>query len=213
MLPLANPQPHHVHPASVRGPLSRHHLEIATVPAGSTRPGAKPSARRPPAASGGSVIAGPRGARHPPTRTHALGPGMGKRGSYPACSQPRHAQAREPQPHSVHPASVRGPWSATAIARCPLAGGPTAPHDPCLRKRRPFGRGGEMPPPLPFQERWAACPCPRPGLRLRTCALASRPVPGRGGHGTLEDGRGGGMRPKSGCNYLVRGYSPSMHFF
>ena len=37
------------------------------------------------------------------------------------------------------------------------------------------------------------------------------------GHGTLEDGRGGGIRPNGdsnpGCNYLVRGYSPSMHFF
>ena len=65
-LPFANPQPHRIHPASVRGPWTRHRLEIATALAGSTRPGAQPSARRPPTAHGGSIIRGPQGARRPP---------------------------------------------------------------------------------------------------------------------------------------------------
>ena len=38
--------------------------------------------------------------------------------------------------------------------------------------------------------------------------------PHKEGRGTLEDGRGGGTGDTNpGCNYLVRGYSPSMHFF
>ena len=51
-------------------------------------------------------------------------------------------------------------------------------------------------------------------------ALAGRRAPSAAiadGRGTVEDGRGGGIRPNGdsnpGCNYLVRGYSPSMHFF
>ena len=50
--PAREPPPHRVHPASVRGPSSRPRLKIATAPAGSTRPGAQPSARCPPAACG-----------------------------------------------------------------------------------------------------------------------------------------------------------------
>ena len=42
-------------------------------------------------APGGYKLVGPRGARRPLARTHALGPGTGK--------------------HRVRPASVRGPWS------------------------------------------------------------------------------------------------------
>ena len=77
-----------------RAPSSRYRLEIATAPATFARPGAQPSAGRPCAAPGGYKLAGPRGARCPPART-----------------QPRHAPAREPPPHRVHPAAVRGPWS------------------------------------------------------------------------------------------------------
>ena len=66
-----------------QAPSSRYRLEIATEPAGSTTPGAQPSARRLPTAHGGSVIMGPRGARRPPAGTHALWPGMGKSGGRP----------------------------------------------------------------------------------------------------------------------------------
>ena len=57
---------------------------------------AQPSARRPPAARGGSVITEPRGARRPPARKHAAGPGTGKSGGEPQRPQPRHAPALEP---------------------------------------------------------------------------------------------------------------------
>ena len=46
-----------------------------------------------------------------------------------------------------------------------------------------------------------ACPGPRPGSRPRMCALAGGPAPGSGvsnGRGTVEDGRGGGIRPNGG---------------
>ena len=99
-LQLANPQPHRVHPASVRGPWSRHCLEIATVLPGSTRPGAQPSARSPPAARWGSVIAGPRGARRPPVHTHALGPETGKSGGGPS------TLATPPRSRSLTPSRI-----------------------------------------------------------------------------------------------------------
>ena len=54
----ARSQPRHS-PASVRGPWSRHRLENPTPKDLFARPGAQPSARRPPAACGGSVITGP----------------------------------------------------------------------------------------------------------------------------------------------------------
>ena len=91
----------------------------------------QPSARRTPAAHGGSELAGPRCARCPPARMHTLGPGTGKAGADPARSQNCHAPAREPPPHRVHPASVRGPWTVRADALCPLTGGTAAPNDPC----------------------------------------------------------------------------------
>ena len=47
LLPLANPQPHGVHRRLSQGPCSRYRLEIATAPAGFTRPVAQPSARCP----------------------------------------------------------------------------------------------------------------------------------------------------------------------
>ena len=69
---------------------------------------------------------------------------------------------------------------------------------------------------------WLACPGPRPGSRPRTCALARGPgpVPGAGSRtgaarlrrgGEEECARTGDFNP--GCNYPVRAYSPSMHFF
>ena len=74
---------------------------------------AQPSARRPPAARGGSVITEPQGARRPPARKHAAGPGTGKSGGEPQRPQPRHAPALEP-PQAARlppPASARGPRS------------------------------------------------------------------------------------------------------
>ena len=68
-LPLKAPsQPHAVRPTSVRGPWSCHRLENPTAKALFARPGAQPSARRPPAARGGYVITGPRGASREPAR-------------------------------------------------------------------------------------------------------------------------------------------------
>ena len=101
--------PHGVHHASVRGPWTRHRLENPTAKA----LWAQPSARRPPAARGGSVITEPRGARCPPASTHPVGPGTGKsRGEPSTLATPPRSRSRAPsKPHGVRPASVRGPWS------------------------------------------------------------------------------------------------------
>ena len=105
-------KPHGVSPSSVRSPWPRHRLENPTAKALLARPGAQPSARRPPTARGGSVITGPRGASRPPTRTHAVWPGTGKSGGRPyALATPPRSRSRAPsKPHGVRPASVRGPW-------------------------------------------------------------------------------------------------------
>ena len=72
--------------------------------------GAQPSARRPPAARGGSVMTEPRGARRPPARKHAAGPGTGKSGGEPQRPQPRHAPALEPpQAARLPPRLSQGP--------------------------------------------------------------------------------------------------------
>ena len=90
-----------------------------------------------------------------------------------------------------------------------------------LRKQRPSSPpilGGEERRLLPsrFEKRYAACPGPRPGSRWPAGAR-----PARGGTrtsaarlrtgGEEESPRTGDSTP--GCNCLVRGYSPSMHFF
>ena len=97
-------KPHGVRPASVRGPWSRHRLQNPTA----KTLWAQPSARRPPAAHGGSVITEPRGARHPPACTHAVGPGTGKRGGERrTLATPPRSRSRAPsKPHRVRPPSV-----------------------------------------------------------------------------------------------------------
>ena len=97
-LPLKNPQPPHgVRHASVRGPWSRHRLENPTVKALFARPRAKPLAGCPPAARGGSVIMGPRGASGPPVRAHTLGLGTGKSGGEPSMlTTPPRSRSRTP---------------------------------------------------------------------------------------------------------------------
>ena len=98
---------------------------------------AQPSARRPPAARGGSVITEPRGARRPTARKHTAGPGTGKSGGEPQRSQPRHASALEPPqaarlpprlsqgpavsspPRTSHSESIAGPALGTAPASGP----------------------------------------------------------------------------------------------
>ena len=139
-------KPHGVRPASVRGPWSRRRLEHPKAKA--LR--AQPSAGRPPVARGGSVITEPRGARRPPVRTHAVGPGTGKSGADPTRSQPRHAPALEP------------PASRTTSA---------APQSEAH---------GETPPPLPFSKRYTACPGPCPGSRWPARAPSTAIAGGRG---------------------------------
>ena len=74
-------------------------------------------------------------------------------------------------------------------------------HNARLRKRRPssppvFGRGGAS-------GAQASGPHPRPGSRLGAAHLRT------GG----EEECTGTADTNPGCNYLVRGYSPSMHYF
>ena len=136
MLPLTNL------PAASRPPCLSQGPMIASPPRNchSTsrfhQTGAQPSARRPPAARVGSVLAGPRGARQPPARTHALGPGMGKSGGRPStlATPPRSRSRTLSRIASTLPQSGA---SAIASTRCPLAGGPTAPHDLCRPPGRP----------------------------------------------------------------------------
>ena len=77
--------------------------------------------------------------------------------------------------------------------------------------------GGEERRLLPsrFEKRYAACPGPRPGSRWPAGAR-----PARGSRTSAAWLRTGGEEESArtgdsnrGCNCLVRGYSPSMHFF
>ena len=90
---LVNPQPHRVHPASVRGPRSCHRLEIATSPPGSTRLGPSPRHGARPRPVG---VQSSRDLEAPDAHQCArmlYGPGCGRAGADPACLQPRHAPA------------------------------------------------------------------------------------------------------------------------
>ena len=130
-----------------------------------------------------------------------------------------------------------GPWPPPeALPPCALRADPTRlPHTICSGTMRACENGG--PPPLPFsggEER----PPPLPkweGRGRREASSSSPPVFGRGG---ASGAQAGGPRPRPGsrlsaahlrtggeeectgtadtnpgCNYLVRGYSPSMHYF
>ena len=108
-------------------------------------------ARRTPAARGGSVMTEPRGARCPPARKHAAGPGTEKSGGEPQRSQPRHAPALEPPqaarrpprlshgpvvsspPRTSHSESFAGPALGTAPARGPWG----LSHHGTLRRQTP----------------------------------------------------------------------------
>ena len=137
-----------------------------------------------------------------------LGRERGRAGADPMRSQPRHAPALEPPQAPGSPHIVCSGTTRTCKNRRP-------PPFPFWEGRRCIGRGGETPPPLSFSKRYAACPGPRPGSWSPVGAL-----PARGSRtgaarlrtgGEEESARTGDSNP--GCNYLVRGYSPSMHFF
>ena len=98
---------------------------------------AQTSARRPPAARGGSVITEPRGARRPPARKHAAGPGTGKSGGEPQRPQPRHAPALEPPAsRGAYARLSQGPMVCYSCRALPAGRGPTVPQD----RHRPPGR-------------------------------------------------------------------------
>ena len=180
-----------------------------------------------------------------PTSAHARcrGGNGEEQGRTQRARNPATLPLKSPQPHRVRPSSVRGPWSAIAVARCPLAGGPTAPQYaltprsphivcsgsmqacenggppplPFWEGRRRIGRGGETPPSLPFSRALGSEPRPMPGVVAAYMRAGRRARARRGGAARLrmvgeeECARMGVSNP--GCNYLVRGYSPSMHFF
>ena len=104
LLLFANPQPHGVHRGLSQGPSSHYRLEIGTAPAGFTRPVAQPSARCPPVACGGSVLAGTR----MPTSVHA-------------CIRAANGTERGRTQHTRNPAL---PFSATGVGAV-RAGRPT----------------------------------------------------------------------------------------
>ena len=158
--PAREPPPHRVHPASVRGPSSRPRLKIATVPAGSTRPGAQPSARRPPAARG-----------VPSSRD---------------LEAPVAHQCARTLCHKIRADPRVAPYSMFR-------------HHAGLRKQRPSS------PPS-----FVSSPPIREGRRAVRGGRGGVATHFRTG-GEEECARTGDTNP--GCNYPVRGYSPSMHFF
>ena len=214
-LPLQSPQQAAWHsPRFSQGPMvasppRKSHSESFVGPALGTAPAHS--------SWGGSVIKGPRGARRPPAHVHPVGPGTE---ANPARSQPRHAPAQEP------------PASCIASAPLPTGTGPYRtrrsastqglPHIVCFgtthacKNRSPpplkftrIGRGGETPPPLPFSKALCGVPRPAPGSR----------APGAisDGRSTLEDGRGGGIRPNGGFQSRLllssKGLKPLYAFF
>ena len=150
----------------------------------------------------------------------------------------RRTGARIRTPHGRRPARAwlrrraeLAPWPPPeALPPCALRADPTRlPHTICSGTMRacenggPFSGGEERPPPLP---KWEG---------RREASSSSPPVFGRGG---ASGAQAGGPRPRPGsrlsaahlrtggeeectgtadtnpgCNYLVRGYSPSMHYF
>ena len=154
----------------------------------------------------------------------------------------RRTGARIRTPHGRPPARAwlrrraeLAPWPPPeALPPCALRADPTRlPHTICSGTMRACENGG--PPPLPFlggEER----PPPLPKWEgRREASSSSPPVFGRGG---VSGAQAGGPRPRPGsrlsaahlrtggeeectgtadtnpgCNYLVRGYSPSMHYF
>ena len=154
----------------------------------------------------------------------------------------RRTGARIRTPHGRPPARAwlrrraeLAPWPPPeALPPCALRADPTRlPHTICSGTMRACENGG--PPPLPFsggEER----PPPIPKWEgRREASSSSPPVFGRGG---ASGAQAGGPRPRPGsllsaahlrtggeeqctgtadtnpgCNYLVRGYSPSMHYF
>ena len=146
MLPLANPQLHRIHRRLSQGPSSPYRLEIATAPAGFTRPVAKPLARCPPVAYGGSVLTGIQTPTSAHTRFRA------GNGEERGCTQHAHNPAMLPlanhQQHRVHRCLSQGPSShygleiATAPAGFtrPLAWCPPVAYGGCVLARRPPAR-------------------------------------------------------------------------
>ena len=84
---------------------------------------AQPSARRPPADRGGSVITEPRGARRPPACTHAVGPGTGKSGGgpYALATSIRSCSRAPSKPQGIRPGPRRR-TCAMARGRAPVPG-------------------------------------------------------------------------------------------
>ena len=103
------------------------------------------------------------------------------------------------------------------MCACENGGTPPLPY---WEGNRHFGRGGETSPPLrgetlPFSKVLGGMPRPVPGVAaayVRAGWRRSRTGAGRLRMGGEEEcAQTGDSNP--GCNYLVRGYSPSMHFF
>ena len=129
--------------ASVRGPWSHYHLEIATAPAGFTRPGAQPSARRPAQSR--------RDASSPPV----------------FMSAGRKAHARDRSRVRAHGAGVTDGCSTLEDGReeeCARTKDSNPGYDYLVRGYSPsmhFFWRGDMPhysPPLPSQRGRAGCP-------------------------------------------------------
>ena len=130
-------------------------------------------------------------AASPPRKSHSeslvgqtRGPALG---TGPACGQwgfRHHGTSRRQSPTSAHARCRAGNGKEWGRTCCPLAGGHTAPHDP----RRPQGR------PIVCSGSMRACENGGPP-----------PLPFREGRAKRDS--------NPGCNYPVRGYSPSMHFF
>ena len=100
---------------------------------------AQPSARRPPAARGGSVITEPRGARRHQRASTLQGQERGRAGADPTRSQPRHAPAIEPPQAARRPPLLsQGPMVSLPprTSHSKELGGPSPRHG---ARPRPVG--------------------------------------------------------------------------
>ena len=124
----------------------------------------------------------------------------------------RMPQGRPPARAWLHRRAELAPWPPPeALPPWALCADPTRlPHTICSGTMRACQNGG--PPPLPFWERPPPPPLPFSGGEERRARRPAGRARARGRDWARHTcGREGSTNP--GCNYLVRGYSPSMHYF
>ena len=184
--PLANPQPHRVH-----GRFSQ--VPIVALPPRNCYSASWVHQTRGSALGMVGVLSLQDLKRQTPTSACArFRAGNGKNGGEPTMlTTPPRYRSRTPSCIAFIAASVRGPWLHYHLEIATAPAGFTRPGaQPSARRTARSWRDASSPPVFMSAGRWAHA-------RGRSCVRA----PGAGvtdGRSTLEDGRGGGMRPNQG---------------